>query len=90
MNLLNQLSLDGLAVGLLLAVALYWALRTGRLARAHLPAVLGGGVLAYGFLLLTVATVVFKPQAQWPQGIFVDLFVSCCTGLAAYWSGRAL
>ena len=90
MRLADQLSLEGLAVGLVLAAALYWALRTGRLQREHLPPILGGGVTAYGFVLLLIATVVFRPRTEWVRDLVADAFVACCTGLAAYWSGRAL
>lgn len=90
MTVVNQLSLEAAAAGLFLAASLFWALRTGRLRRDQLPVVLGGGVLVYGFVLLSLGTLAFRPRGDWARDIFVDLFVSCCTGLAVYWSGRAL
>jgi hypothetical protein len=90
MTLLNRLSFDAAAAGLVLGAGLFWALRAGRLRREQLPVVLGGGVLIYGFVLLGLGTLAFRPRGEWAHGLFVDLFVSCCTGLAAYWSGRAL
>jgi hypothetical protein len=90
MTLVNQLSFDAAAAGLFLAASLLWAMRTRRLRREQLPVVLGGGVLVYGFVLLSLGTLAFRPPGEWAHDLFVDLFVACCTGLAAYWSGRAL